>query len=152
MPDFRFRPRLGLLAFAVLALPASVAFYGYDMYREQTTFYCGTADAEPATCGNVLTEEESRGNDVFKQSCNRCHYGSDKKLVGPGLAGVHTRMPDTSASWMRGYIGNSDSLFSETNNAYIAALRKEYHPIRFNHNFRYTERQWSDLLVFLNSL
>ena len=40
------------------------------------------------------------GEALFKANCATCHYVTQKKLTGPGLAGVYDRVPQPADEWL----------------------------------------------------
>jgi mono/diheme cytochrome c family protein len=64
-----------------------------------------------------------QGKQLFKANCARCHYVTDKRFVGPGLAGVQDRWSDEGnlLAWIR---NSSDYL--KTGDSYATKLFEEY--------------------------
>jgi len=50
------------------------------------------------------------GEKLFKQNCTSCHVITDKKVVGPGLAGMFDRVP--SEEWAIKWIKNSSAMIA----------------------------------------
>lgn len=63
------------------------------------------------------------GKKLFETNCARCHYASDKKLVGPGLAGVRQRW--SSQDNLIAWILNSAE-FLKTGDKYALDLYEKY--------------------------
>lgn len=59
------------------------------------------------------------GEKLFKQNCASCHSLESKKIVGPGLEGVLTRVP--SKEWMHSWIKNNDALI-KSGDAYAVKI------------------------------
>jgi len=64
-----------------------------------------------------------QGKQLFKANCARCHYVTDKRFVGPGLAGVESRWSDEAnlLAWIR-----NSSDFLKTGDPYATKLFAEY--------------------------
>lgn len=63
------------------------------------------------------------GKALFKANCASCHYASEKKLTGPGLQGVLSRIP--GGDWKYDWVHNSSDVIA-SGNSYAANLFKEY--------------------------
>ncbi|MBL0912196.1 MAG: c-type cytochrome [Bacteroidia bacterium] len=63
------------------------------------------------------------GEALFKSNCARCHYASDKKLVGPGLAGVRSRW--SSEDNLHAWIVNSTD-YLKTGDSYATDLFEKF--------------------------
>ncbi len=61
-----------------------------------------THAAGAGTAGNP-----DAGGKIFKQYCAVCHSTGTNKIVGPGLEGVTTRVPQPYAEWMHKWIKNN---------------------------------------------
>lgn len=72
------------------------------------------------TMGSSFAQD---GEALFKSNCARCHYATDKKLVGPGLAGVRDRWSseDNLVAWTL----NSGE-FLKTGDKYANELFEKY--------------------------
>ncbi|HEY4799093.1 MAG TPA: c-type cytochrome [Bacteroidia bacterium] len=53
---------------------------------------------------------QTEGEKIFKQSCATCHRTDGTKLVGPGLKGVTSRVPQPAEEWMFKWIKNNVAL------------------------------------------
>lgn len=63
------------------------------------------------------------GAKLFKQNCASCHRVDEKKLTGPGLKGVFSRVP--SEEWMYKWIKNSPKVI-QSGDAYANKIFEEY--------------------------
>lgn len=63
-------------------------------------------------------------NLIFRQNCAVCHSLSDKKITGPGLAGIANRVPQPSDKWLYNYIKNNEKVI-KSGDAYANAILKE---------------------------
>lgn len=63
------------------------------------------------------------GEALFKTNCARCHYATDKKLVGPGLAGMESRWSsqDNLVAWVL-----NSSEYLKTGDSYATGLFEQY--------------------------
>lgn len=63
------------------------------------------------------------GKKLFETNCARCHYTSDKKLVGPGLAGVRQRWSsqDNLIAWIQ-----NSAEYLKTGDKYAIDLYEKY--------------------------
>lgn len=79
-----------------------------------TILQVSTAFAEP---------DAAKGKELFKANCARCHYPTDQKFTGPGLAGVRDRWGDEAnlIAWIR-----NSSEFLKTGHKYANDLYVEY--------------------------
>jgi cytochrome c2 len=69
----------------------------------------------------MLTDNQMKGKTLFDFNCGRCHYPTDQKSIGPGLANIMERIDtNTMVSWVQ----NSSRLRSTDN--YFKALFNEY--------------------------
>lgn len=50
------------------------------------------------------------GAKLYKQNCAVCHRLDDKKLTGPGLAGVASRVPQPADQWLMKWIKDNNAL------------------------------------------
>lgn len=65
---------------------------------------------------------QPNGESLFKANCTSCHATSDKKVVGPGLKGVHDRH---SEEWLVTWIKNSQAMV-KAGDAEAVKLFNEY--------------------------
>lgn len=63
------------------------------------------------------------GKKLFELNCASCHYMSDKKLTGPGLAGVMDRVP--SQDWLKAWIKNNTKLI-QSGDKYANKVYNDY--------------------------
>lgn len=61
------------------------------------------------------------GAKIFKQNCAVCHALDDKKLTGPGLAGIAGRVPQPTDEWLAKWIKNNNKVIA-SGDAYAKAL------------------------------
>ncbi len=73
--------------------------------------------------GQGRAQDIAQGEQLFKANCARCHYVTDKRFVGPGLAGVRDRWDDEAnlIAWIR-----NSSDFLKTGDSYATKLFEEY--------------------------
>jgi mono/diheme cytochrome c family protein len=75
------------------------------------------------------------GEKLFKSNCGACHRVDDKALTGPGLAGVHDRVPQPADEWLLKWVKNSTAVI-ESGDAYAVALYNEYNKVAMT-NFEF---------------
>lgn len=68
---------------------------------------------------------QNNGEALFKANCAACHTTTTKKLVGPGLEGIHTKR---SKEWLYKWIQNSQELIASGDKDAIAIF-EEYNKI-----------------------
>jgi len=73
-----------------------------------------------ATVGGSFAQD---GEALFKSNCARCHYASEKKMVGPGLAGVRSRW--SSEDKLHAWILNSAE-YLKTGDSYANELFEKF--------------------------
>jgi mono/diheme cytochrome c family protein len=73
----------------------------------------------------VLSQDVSAGEKLFKNNCAQCHKVTDQKLVGPGLKGVAARVPQPAEEWLIKWIKNSQTLV-KAGDAYAVKIFDEY--------------------------
>ena len=71
--------------------------------------------------GNELIAQPN-GETLFKTNCASCHFASNKKSTGPGLAGLTKRR---SAEWILKWVANSNELIA-SGDADAVAIYAEY--------------------------
>lgn len=64
------------------------------------------------------------GFKLFKDNCKRCHYATDQKFTGPGLAGSRARWNNDEAKLIQ-WVKNSSSLI-KAGDAYAVKLYNEF--------------------------
>lgn len=78
---------------------------------------------------NLLFDDKNRwggeidGQELFNKNCSSCHYASDKKGTGPGLANVLNRIP--GGDWKYNYVRNSTAMLA-SGDAYARYSRQEW--------------------------
>lgn len=61
------------------------------------------------------------GKKIFKQNCAVCHDLGDKKITGPGLAGLAGRVPQPANEWLAKWIKNNNNVIA-SGDAYAKQL------------------------------
>lgn len=89
-----------------------------------------------------------KGNTLFKTNCARCHYVTDQKMIGPGLAGIRDRWPDESK--LIAWIKNS-SEFLKTGDKYANDLYKEYGGMQMPSFTNLSDQDIQDLLAYIDN-
>lgn len=89
-----------------------------------------------------------KGKTLFKTNCARCHYITDQKMIGPGLAGIRDRWPDESK--LIAWIKNS-SEFLKTGDKYANDLYKEYGGMQMPSFTNLSDQDIQDLLAYIDN-
>lgn len=71
----------------------------------------------------ILAQAQVDGEKLFKTNCSACHLITEKKLIGPGLAGVEERWEDKALLYR--WIKNSQEVIAE-GDPYAVKLFEEY--------------------------
>jgi len=71
----------------------------------------------------VVVNAQIDGEKIFKTYCSACHMSNDKKLIGPGLAGMEDRWEDRDLLYR--WIKNSSEVLKE-GDPYVTAMFEEY--------------------------
>ncbi|HLG02373.1 MAG TPA: cytochrome c3 family protein [Bacteroidia bacterium] len=95
--------------FVVLCTLAITLFFGFSAYAQDTT----------KAAGGVAID----GQALFKVKCASCHGVGDKKLIGPGLGGVLSRIP--SGTWKYEWVHNSSAMIAK-GDPYAVKIFKEF--------------------------
>lgn len=74
-------------------------------------------------CATISVSHAQDGQKLFKQNCASCHTITTKKLTGPGLEGVFTRVP--SEEWAINWVKNSSAVIA-SGDAYGNKIFNEY--------------------------
>ncbi|MFQ5569605.1 MAG: c-type cytochrome [Rhodothermales bacterium] len=74
-------------------------------------------------CSTVFAQDQ--GETLFKQTCSACHTINGGKLLGPDLAGIHTRRDE---AWLIRFVQSSQSLIA-SGDADAVALFEEYNKL-----------------------
>lgn len=61
-------------------------------------------------CATISASHAQDGEKLFKQNCASCHTTTSKKLTGPGLEGVFSRVP--SEDWAIAWVKNSANVIA----------------------------------------
>ncbi len=64
----------------------------------------------PVSADSNAVGNPEAGSKIFKQYCAVCHSTGTNKIVGPGLEGVTSRVPQPAAEWMHKWIKNNAAL------------------------------------------
>ncbi len=90
-------------------------YYSFTCEGEDDNFQNDWADETPARSDStkVVLHERMRdtkpnGARLFRKNCSTCHTTDSRKLTGPGLAGMMTRVP--GEKWLTEYILNNQKL------------------------------------------
>ena len=89
-----------------------------------------------------------KGKTLFKTNCARCHYVTDQKMIGPGLAGVRNRWSEESK--LIAWIKNS-SEFLKTGDKYANDLYKEYGGQQMPAFTNLSDQDIQDLLAYIDN-
>ncbi len=83
---------------------------------------CGTENTNTLLENDMMsTDKEDKGKVLFKSNCARCHYATDQKFIGPGLANVMDRITeDQLLSWVK------DPTSVRRKDEYFKKLFKDY--------------------------
>lgn len=84
--------------------------------------WCGTCSMQETG----YAQHYPRGEKLFKGKCTACHK-IDKKLTGPALMGITSRVPDMD--WLIRFTRNSAAVI-ESGDPYAVALFQEYDSIQ----------------------
>lgn len=68
---------------------------------------------------------QADGGKIFKLNCARCHTTTDKKLTGPGLKDVASRVPAPADEWLFKWIKNNKEMI-KAGDAYGVKVFNEY--------------------------
>ncbi|MFN8711575.1 MAG: c-type cytochrome [Bacteroidota bacterium] len=113
-----------LLAFAVtIALLASPTSCNQHDERINGSEPAPQQTAQQATPAAPATAVNSKGKALFKANCSSCHLASEKKLTGPGLKNVYSRIP--GGDWKYKWIKNSSAL-AASGDAYSIKIKAEW--------------------------
>jgi len=96
---------IGLVSLSFVLL-LSTAFLYPDATESATIQPAGglVKAATPA----VLTEQQTKGKELFTNNCAQCHTVTEEVAVGPGLKGVVARIP--GEAWLVNWIRNSQAV------------------------------------------
>jgi mono/diheme cytochrome c family protein len=72
----------------------------------------------------VAQTAEEKGEKIFKGNCASCH-AIDKKVVGPALKDVFSRVPQPAEDWLKKWIKNSSAVI-KSGDAYANKIFAEY--------------------------
>lgn len=75
------------------------------------------------------------GEALYKANCATCHYVTEKKLTGPGLAGVYDRVPQPADEWLLAWVKNSQAVIA-SGDAYANKIYNEYNKTQMT-NFEF---------------
>lgn len=108
-------------------------------------------------CGTIALERErgiadeypgtEYGKLIFDSNCKACHR-LHQKVVGPALAGVFDRAPDSV--WIRKMIRNADKLIA-SGDAYAVQVWKEYGMLQHTAFDQMPEKDLDELMKYLKA-
>ena len=75
---------------------------------------------------DAFAASAENGEKIFKANCAACHKINDKKLVGPGLAGVMERVP--SKEWLYEWVRNSQKMIA-SGDEYAVQIYEQYNKV-----------------------
>lgn len=128
------------LGLTVLLLSTATVFVSFrENIFTQVDGTCGVVDEPVSACGNAFSNPDinvtflgmpgntRKGKKLFKQNCAACHTTNTKRLTGPGLEGVFTRIP--SEKWFLAMVKNQDSL-KEIKDPYLMKRLEDFNGIQ----------------------
>lgn len=122
--------------------------------------FCGTQTAEEYAIANLTSrynlEKElgdsiniENGSRVYESNCAACH-SFNRKVVGPSLSGLRSKLGESSAPWLQAYLTDSEKLLN-TGDKRAVKLRKEYSHLSIggHSDSSYSDTDQKDLIGFL---
>ncbi len=103
---------------------------------------------------SAFAADPESGTAIFngKGKCKTCHKNDEKKLVGPGLAGVKTRHPE---AWMKKWITNPQEVWA-ADDADVQELKKRVNKVGKPKTAmapgKLTEGEIDDVIAFITTL
>lgn len=85
------------------------------------------------------------GEEIFKSTCNTCHMPTEKRMVGPGLAGITERR---DIEWIRNWIRNSQEMVAAGDSIGVA-LFEEYFKSPMPGYPDFTDAEIDDILKYI---
>ena len=104
--------------------------------------------------GTMAFADAEAGKTLYKKSgkCKNCHKTTDKKKVGPGLAGITKRASD---EWLRGWLKDPKAVWT-ANDPYVAGLKKimkkEGKPKPSHKTKDLSDQEINDLMDYMKTL
>jgi len=97
--------------------------------------------------------DAAAGEALFASTkCKNCHKITDKKKVGPGLAGVAKRVSD---DWLKAWLADANGVWT-ANEGYTAELKKtmkkEDKPKTAHKTRKLTDQEIADLIAYMKTL
>ena len=99
--------------------------------------------SEESQSENSLVDP-SIGKEIFNSQCVSCHYKTEKRLIGPGLAGVTEKR---SSEWLKKWITNNKEL-RESGDKDAIAIFEEYNGSIMS-AFDFSDDELNSLLSYL---
>lgn len=86
---------------------------------------------------------------VYESNCTTCH-SFNRAVVGPPLAGLRSKIGESSALWLRAYLTDSEKL-ANTGDSRAVQLRKKYNYLSMggHSDSAYSDTDQKDLIGFL---
>ncbi|MBC3784665.1 c-type cytochrome [Spirosoma utsteinense] len=94
-----------------------------------------------------MTEQQVHGKQLFENNCAQCHAKTEEVIVGPGLQGVSSRVPNKA--WLVTWIRNSQAVVS-SGDAYGVALYNKFNKISMSSFPNFTEADISAILAYVD--
>ncbi|MDJ1500743.1 cytochrome c3 family protein [Xanthocytophaga agilis] len=100
---------------------------GCSMVLLLATLTCSTVWAQGAAPAASGGGDAAAGEALFKNNCAACHAASDEVVVGPGLKGVMTRVPNKD--WVYKWVKNSSAVIA-SGDAYGNQIFNKYNKLQ----------------------
>lgn len=91
---------------------------------------------KPAACGGAVGEvpslplDEKNSRFIFSGSCASCHHQGFRKIIGPGLGNLASRVP--SEDWFVAFVQREDSMIT-AGDSHTLAINAAYPKVEWMH-------------------
>ncbi|CCH53213.1 cytochrome c class I [Fibrisoma limi BUZ 3] len=136
---------IGLVTLCIILLLSSAFLYPAESSPAAVTQQAGgpASAVKPV----ALTEQQTKGKELFTNNCAQCHAVTEEVVVGPGLKGVKARTP--GEAWLINWIRNSQAVVA-SGDPYAVQVYNKYNKIPMSNFPNLTDENIKAILAYVD--
>jgi cytochrome c2 len=118
-------------------------------YEQDNANNSPTLAIDTITPNHHIETPAEKGYTIFKTSCAMCHSLGPEKILGPGLQGITTRVPQPYDSWLKKYIRNNAQVLKSGDNYAKKIFVANDNIVMPNYDSVLSDSQINDIIALL---